>query len=172
MGAATVTAQGTAHRSSEPKFDSTYETATFAFDASLPRGPATIEIAFTGVLNDLLVGFYRSTYTDAAGTTHTIATTQFEHSDARRAFPCWDEPFFKATYQVNLTVPAHLAAYSNSLVTSNTDLGNGQRTVSYAPTMKMSTTSWPSWWAPSRRPRRSTCSARRCASSIRSTRAT
>ena len=139
MGAATVTAQGTAHRSSEPKFDSTYETATFAFDASLPRGPATIEIAFTGVLNDLLVGFYRSTYTDAAGTTHTIATTQFEHSDARRAFPCWDEPFFKATYQVNLTVPAHLAAYSNSLVTSNTALGNGQRTVSYAPTMKMST---------------------------------
>jgi len=70
---------------------------------------------------------------------HTIATTQFENTDARRAFPCWDEPAFKATYQVNLTVPSHLAAYSNSPVSSNTDLGNGQRTVSFTPTMKMST---------------------------------
>jgi puromycin-sensitive aminopeptidase len=139
LGAATVTAQGTGHRSSEPAFDTTYETATFAFDAPLPVGAATIEIAFTGVLNDLLVGFYRSTYVDASGATQTIATTQFEHSDARRAFPCWDEPFFKATYQVNLTVPSHLAAYSNSPVVSNTDLGNAQRTVSFAPTMKMST---------------------------------
>jgi len=95
--------------------------------------------AFTGVLNDLLVGFYRSTFIDADGQTHSIATTQFEHSDARRAFPCWDEPAFKATYQVNLTVPSDLAAYSNSPVASDTDLGNGQRTVSFTPTMKMST---------------------------------
>jgi puromycin-sensitive aminopeptidase len=139
LGAASVSSDGTTCRSTEPTFDETYETATFAFDDALPSGAATIEIAFTGILNDQLHGFYRSTFNDASGTTHTIATTQFEHSDARRAFPCWDEPSFKATYQVNLTVPSHLAAYSNSPEISNTDLGNGQRTVSYAPTMKMST---------------------------------
>jgi puromycin-sensitive aminopeptidase len=139
LGAASLYTDATTYRSAAPTFDETYETATFNFDDALPTGPATIEIAFTGILNDQLHGFYRSTFTDASGTTHTIATTQFEHSDARRAFPCWDEPSFKATYQVNLTVPSHLAAYSNSPETTNTDLGNGQRTVSYAPTMKMST---------------------------------
>jgi len=90
-------------------------------------------------LNDQLHGFYRSTFTDPSGVKHTIATTQFENCDARRAFPCWDEPAFKATYQVNLTVPSHLAAYSNSPISSDIDLGNGQRTVSFTPTMKMST---------------------------------
>ena len=139
LGAATVTAAGTSLRSVDVRQDHIYETTTFLFDHALPIGPAVVEIAFTGVLNDLLVGFYRSTFTDVEGVSHMIATTQFEHSDARRAFPCWDEPSFKATFQVNLTVPSHLAAYSNSPVTSNTDLGNGQRTVSFAPTMKMST---------------------------------
>ncbi len=139
LGAATLSCAGTSFRSVVPVFDTTYETATFAFDTPLPAGPATVEIAFTGILNDQLVGFYRSTFIDSAGTSHTIATTQFEHSDARQAFPCWDEPSFKATFQINLTVPSHLAAYSNSPVTSDTDLGNGQRTISYAPTMKMST---------------------------------
>ncbi len=139
LGAAVVTGAGSSHRSDAPVFDETYETVTFPFHETLPVGVATVEIAFTGVLNDQLAGFYRSTYTDDAGVAHTIATTQFEHSDARQAFPCWDEPSFKATYQVNLTVPSHLAAISNSPETSNTDLGNGQRSVSFAPTMIMST---------------------------------
>ena len=139
LGAASITAAGTGYRSVDTEFDATYETATFVFERTLPAGPAVLELAFTGVLNDLLVGFYRSTFVDADGVTHTIATTQFENSDARRAFPCWDEPSFKATYQVNLTVPSDLAAYSNSPVVSDTDLGNGQRTISFATTMVMST---------------------------------
>jgi len=139
LGAASITTASTSYRSVDTLFDTTYETATFVFERTLPVGPAVLEVAFTGVLNDLLVGFYRSTFVDAQGTTHTIATTQFENSDARRAFPCWDEPSFKATYQVNLTIPSHLAAYSNSPVVSNVDLGNGQRTLSFATTMVMST---------------------------------
>jgi len=138
VGAATLTAGGSSRRSGEPSYEDEYETAAFTFDDALPIGPATVEIAFTGVLNDQLVGFYRSTYTDDNGVTHTIATTQFEHSDARQAFPCWDEPAFKATFQINLTVLSHLATYSNSPVVSDVDLGNGQRSVSFAPTMKMS----------------------------------
>jgi puromycin-sensitive aminopeptidase len=139
LGAATLTAAGTAHRSVELGLDEEYEVATYTFDATLPVGPAVLEIAFSGILNDQLHGFYRSTYTDPTGVKHTIATTQFENCDARRAFPCWDEPAFKATYQVNLTVPSQLAAYSNYPVSSDVDLGNGQRTVSFATTMKMST---------------------------------
>ncbi len=136
---ATVTADGVAHRSTDATLDETYETATFTFDEPLPAGPAVVEIAFTGILNDQLVGFYRSTYVDEAGETRVIATTQFEHSDARQAFPCWDEPSFKATFETTLTVPSHLAAYSNSPVVSDTDLGNGQRVVRFSPTMTMST---------------------------------
>ncbi|HEY5105092.1 MAG TPA: M1 family metallopeptidase, partial [Acidimicrobiales bacterium] len=139
LGAATISADGTSYRSQEHHLDDTYQTVTFVFERELPVGPAVVEIAFDGILNDQLHGFYRSTFTDDQGVAHTIATTQFEHSDARRAFPCWDEPAFKATYQVNLTVPSALAAYSNSPVASDTDLGNGLRTVSFLPTMKMST---------------------------------
>ena len=139
LSAATLTTSGTAHRSIDLRLDEEYEVATYTFDAPLPAGSAVLEIAFNGILNDQLHGFYRSTYTDPTGVKHTIATTQFENTDARRAFPCWDEPAFKATYQVNLTVPSHLAAYSNAPISSNTDLGNGQRTVNFSPTMKMST---------------------------------
>ena len=139
LGTATVTLDGTTHTASSITFDEKYETATLHFDSPLPVGTGVLEIDFDGVLNDQLHGFYRSTYKDDSGTSHTIATTQFEHSDARRAFPCWDEPSFKATYQVNLTVPSHLAAYSNSPALSETDLGNGQKAIAYKPTMKMST---------------------------------
>ncbi len=139
LGAATVSADGTSYRSLEHRLDDTYETVTFIFDREIPAGPAVIEIAFDGVLNDQLHGFYRSTYTDDAGVEHVIATTQFENTDARRAFPCFDEPDFKATFQINLTIPSELAAYSNSPAETDTNLGNGQRTVSYKPTMVMST---------------------------------
>ena len=98
-----------------------------------------LSVGFRGTLNDQLRGFYRSTFTDDAGATHTIATTQFESTDARRAFPCFDEPAFKATYTVTLVVPAGLSAYSNSPVAFETPLPDGRREVSFAPTMKMST---------------------------------
>ena len=135
----TVQSGGGEWRSSALVMDETYETATFSFDAALPIGSATLSVAFTGVLNDKLRGFYRSTFEDAEGVTHVIATTQFEETDARRAFPCWDEPAFKATYQVTLDVPEHLAAYSNTKELSSTPLGEGRRLVHFAESMVMST---------------------------------
>ncbi len=138
LGAATVSCDGTSYRSIEHTTDETYQSATFVFDRDLPVGPAIIEIAYDGTINDKLVGFYRSTYTDGDGVEHVIATTQFENTDARRAFPCWDEPAFKATFQVNLTVPRELKTYSNYPVESDVDLGNGQRTVSFRNSMVMS----------------------------------
>ena len=139
LSSASVTVAGQTFVSGAPSFNEEYETATFTFDAALPTGAAVATITFTGILNDQLHGFYRSTYTDNNGVSHTIATTQFESHDARKAFPCWDEPAFKATYEVTLVVPSHLAAYSNSAVVRESDLGNGQREVVFDRTMKMST---------------------------------
>ena len=66
-------------------------------------GKATLSIDFVGQLNDKLVGFYRSKY-KYKGKEKYLATTQFEAADARRAFPCWDEPEAKATFDVSLIV--------------------------------------------------------------------
>ena len=103
VGPATVTVDGQSFTSAAPTYSDQYQTATFVFDAALPTGPATIDISFTGTLNDQLHGFYRSTYTDDQGVTHTLATTQFESHDARRAFPCFDEPAMKAKFQLKVT---------------------------------------------------------------------
>ncbi|MGH9283476.1 MAG: M1 family metallopeptidase, partial [Acidimicrobiales bacterium] len=96
-------------------------------------------LGFTGALNDKLRGFYRSTYKDPSGATRTLAATQFEATDARRAFPCWDEPDRKATFQTTLVVDEGLAAISNTEAIEVTDLGEGRVQYEFAPTMRMST---------------------------------
>ena len=102
-------------------------------------GPARLDISFEGILNDQLHGFYRSTYTDDAGAVHTIATTQFESTDARRAFPCFDEPALKATFATTLIVDDSLLAVSNTAETGREPLEDGRVRVSFATTMPMST---------------------------------
>ena len=102
-------------------------------------GPARLLIRFDGVLNDRLRGFYRSIYTDDSGRTRTIATTQFQSTDARRAFPCFDEPALKATFAVSLVVREGLLAVSNAAETGRERLGDGRVRVSFATTMVMST---------------------------------
>ena len=119
--------------------DAAHERATLRFPAPLGAGRHVLRIGFRGTLNDELVGFYRSTFVDESGTTHTIATTQFEATDARRAFPCFDEPTFKATFAVTLVVPAGLTSVSNGAITSEASLDDGRREVRFATTMRMST---------------------------------
>ena len=120
-------------------YDEATERATLSFDAALVTGTATVHASFRGILNDKLHGFYRSTFTDATGTTRTLATTQFESTDARRAFPCWDEPDFKAIFGVTLVVPADLLALSNGAEIGREDTGDGRVRVRFADTMVMST---------------------------------
>ena len=105
----------------------------------VPDGPAVLSMEFTGVLNDQLCGFYRSTFTDVDGQTQVIATTQFEATDARRAFPCWDEPDLKAVFGITLVVPGHLMATSNSPEIGRTEHGSDKVAVTYADTISMST---------------------------------
>ena len=119
-------------------FEDELEQAIFHPLSVLSPGPCTVTCRFTGTLNDKLRGFYRSTYTDDAGTTHTIATTQFESVDARRAFPCWDEPDRKAVFEVTLTVDRDVDAFSNSPIVDVRRVGD-KSVVRFSPTMKMST---------------------------------
>ncbi|HYX45057.1 MAG TPA: M1 family metallopeptidase, partial [Acidimicrobiales bacterium] len=115
------------------------ERVAVQLDQAAPVGVHTLRLRFSGTLNDKLRGFYRSHYTDDSGTAHVIATTQFEATDARRAFPCWDEPDRKATFRVSLVVERPLTAISNSEVVERVDLGNGKDEVRFAETMRMST---------------------------------
>lgn len=108
------------------------------FPQDIAPGKWQLYIKFTGTLNDKLHGFYRSTYKDAAGTQKVIATTQLEATDARRAFPCWDEPAFKAVFKTTLVVDEGLTAISNAGVESE-KTANGKKEVTFKDTIKMST---------------------------------
>ena len=83
--------------------------------------------------------FYRSRYKDSQGTERYLAATQFESTDARRAFPCWDEPECKATFDVTLVIPEELTAISNMPVISQTPVDQGRSSVSFDTTPVMST---------------------------------
>jgi len=130
------------------------EVATFELHADTERlvinsapelGTTTIEITFTGTLNDKLHGWYRSTYIDAEGTEQVIATSQMQATDCRRAFPCFDEPDFKAVFDVTLIIEPHLMAISNGPEIERTTFedGSGNATgkvaVRFGETMPMST---------------------------------
>ena len=76
------------------------ETATFLFTEMLPEGSGKVHIVFKCLLGDKLKGFYRTKYTNAIGEEKYSASTQFATTHARRAFPCFDEPALKATFEV------------------------------------------------------------------------
>lgn len=131
-------ADGSRTNVSNISYDEDLQRVTLSLASSLGPGNYLLQADFRGLLNDQLHGFYRSTFKDEAGAEHTIATTQMESTDARRAFPCWDEPEFKASFSVTLIVPEDQFAMSNGAEISNT-VADGNRTVKFADTMKMST---------------------------------
>ncbi|MFZ1805180.1 MAG: M1 family metallopeptidase, partial [Nitrospira sp.] len=109
-----------------------------SFQEPLDPGEWTLTISFEGTLNDQLRGFYRSTYKDASGIAQTLAATQFEATDARRAFPCWDEPDFKAIFATTLVIDPHLTAVSNTTVVSEL-IEHSKKVVRCADSIIMST---------------------------------
>ncbi|MGZ8602922.1 MAG: M1 family metallopeptidase, partial [Actinomycetota bacterium] len=118
--------------------DEELQRATLTLGTAAEPGSWTLSVSFRGELNDQLHGFYRSTYTDDDGT-HTIATTQFEAADARRAFPCWDEPDLKAVFGITLVVPDGVVALSNGPEIDREQAGDGRVRMRFADTMSMST---------------------------------
>ncbi|XP_031371428.1 aminopeptidase M1-like isoform X2 [Punica granatum] len=91
------------------------EILVLEFRKTLPIGLGVLAIGFEGTLNDGMKGFYRSKY-EHNGEKKNMAVTQFEPADARRCFPCWDEPACKATFKITLDVPSELVALSNMTI--------------------------------------------------------
>jgi puromycin-sensitive aminopeptidase len=135
----TLHANGTTLTSKSVTIDKDAETATLEFGETIQPGDARLEMVFTGELNDKLMGFYRSEYTSQDGETRYLATTQFEPTDARRAFPCWDEPAKKATFEVTLVFSDEYQAVSNTPVVEEAAPGPGLKSVRFAETPIMST---------------------------------
>ncbi|XP_008208455.1 puromycin-sensitive aminopeptidase isoform X2 [Nasonia vitripennis] len=102
-------------------YNNSDETVTINFEKDLPVGNGGIlEFDFDGIINEKLNGFYRSKYV-SNGVTKFAAVTQFAPTDARRCFPCWDEPAIKATFDITLTVSKGLQAISNMAIKSIKD---------------------------------------------------
>ena len=111
------------------------EQVTLTVADPLEPGPATIHIKYSGILNDKLRGFYLARTKE-----RNYATTQFESTDARRAFPSLDEPAYKATFDITLIANKGDTAISNSIIASDTPgPGEGKHTIKFATTPKMST---------------------------------
>jgi puromycin-sensitive aminopeptidase len=120
------------------KIEDATEWCRIGFRCRVEPGNYHLHLAFKGTLNDKLRGFYRSTYKVTAENTKVLAATQFEATDARRAFPCWDEPAFKAVFATTLVIDASLTAVSNTAVVSER-IENGKKTLRFADTIPMST---------------------------------
>jgi puromycin-sensitive aminopeptidase len=123
------------------KIDSETERLIITTRKMLKPGIVCLRIHFSGILNNELTGLYRSTYLDDKGIEQVIATTQMEPSSCRRAFPCWDEPDFKAVFKIKLVVNNDLTVVSNSSETSRVpDPSDINKViVSFADTIPMST---------------------------------
>lgn len=119
-------------------YDTKAETATFIFGKRVHGGDIRLKLVFRGILSDTLRGFYRSRYKVKGKTKH-MATTQFEATDARRAFPCFDEPAAKAEFDVSLIVPNGATAISNTIPMHIKEHEGGYKIVSFERTPKMST---------------------------------
>jgi aminopeptidase N len=114
--------------------DAAKETATFRVPAAIPAGDAAIAISYRGLLNDDLRGFYLS-----KANNRRYAVTQLEATDARRMFPSFDEPAYKATFALTAIIDELDRAISNGGVVSDVPGPPGKRTITFDTTAKMST---------------------------------
>lgn len=139
--AAFETSNGSKIASKDIQIDSEQQTVTITFTEELKPGKGVLHASFKGILNDNLKGFYRSKYPARNGspTDRFIAATQFEAIYARKAFPCWDEPAIKATFEVTLVISKGLQAISNMPIISESSRDDGKSVVVFDVTPIMST---------------------------------
>lgn len=118
-------------------YNTQQETATLHFSRLLQKGRHTLQLSFTGIIAEKMRGYYRSSYQHDGKIKH-VTTTQFESTDARRAFPCFDEPAQKAIFEVTLKIPSNAIAISNT-IESKISQEQEYKIVEFTPTPKMST---------------------------------
>ncbi|MEY2558426.1 MAG: hypothetical protein QOE34_1851 [Verrucomicrobiota bacterium] len=109
------------------KLDPKEQTATLALASELPAGPHSLELNFTGKINQQGQGLYYAPYQEqSTGAKKVMLGTQFEATDARRLFPCWDEPSFRARFQLTVVVPENFTAMSNMPIEKETKVAGGK----------------------------------------------
>ncbi len=118
--------------------DDNAQTATLRLPRAIPAGRHTLAIDYTGPIPETPNGIYHDDYR-IAGVPKRMLVTQFEVGDARRMFPGWDEPAFKATFQLGVTLPRNYLPVSNMPVLSSFPAGLNTRRVLFATTPRMST---------------------------------
>ena len=119
--------------------DAKAQTVTLTFPQPVAAGPHTLTIAYNGPIPNTPAGIYYDDYKTPAGAAKRMLVTQFEVADARRMFPGWDEPAFKATFQLSVTLPTNLAVVSNMPIATTTPAAGTGKHVVFATTPKMST---------------------------------
>lgn len=125
--------------------DEDAQTTTISFKDTIPAGTkAKLTHTFSGILNDNMAGFYRSSFKAKDGSTTYLATTQMEPTDARRAFPCFDEPALKAEFTITLIADKKMTCLSNMDVASEKEVdseitGGKRKAVTFNKTPLMST---------------------------------
>ena len=140
FSSATLTAEKSKTAIAAPKVttDAKAQTATFTFDHPLPAGTYRLAMTYSGKIGTQANGLFALDYDTKAGKKRALYT-QFENSDARRFIPSWDEPNYKATFDLTATVPSGEMAVSNMPIASRKDLGNGLSEVHFGESPKMST---------------------------------
>uniref|UniRef100_A0AC35U8K4 Aminopeptidase n=1 Tax=Rhabditophanes sp. KR3021 TaxID=114890 RepID=A0AC35U8K4_9BILA len=121
------------------EYDNKWTMVAIRLNEHIHPGQITLTAKFVGHHNDKMQGFYRSAYKNQAGEEKFMVSSQFESTYARMAFPCLDEPNYKAVFNVSMEVDSKYTALSNMPVTSEANLGNGKKLVHFAPTPLMST---------------------------------
>ena len=116
--------------------DDTAQLTTITLAKPAAAGKHTLSFAYQGKIETNPLGLFLQEYTAPGGVKAKILSTQFEATDARRMFPCWDEPAFRAVFQLNVTVPARWAVYSNMPAIKRTVKG-ALATTNFARTPKM-----------------------------------
>ncbi|UFX47038.1 M1 family metallopeptidase [Bradyrhizobium sp. 41S5] len=117
--------------------DATAQTATLTFVKPLAVGRHKLRIVFTAQINKFGTGLFAVDYPTPAGIKRLISS-KLEPADARRIFPCWDEPSFKASFALSVVIPRNLLAVGNMPVTSEAPVTDDLKKVTFAPTPKMS----------------------------------
>jgi aminopeptidase N len=118
-------------------FHAETETVTFDFPRPVAAGHHQLRVAFTGKINRFARGLYFADYPAAEGRKRMISS-HLEPTDARRIFPGWDEPAFKASIALTVTVPQAFLAVSNMPIASEEPAGEGRKRVAFRPTPRMS----------------------------------
>jgi aminopeptidase N len=120
------------------RIDNDAQTATFTFDKTIAPGSYKLAMDYTGKIGTQANGLFAIDYDTKSGKQRALYT-QFENSDARRFIPCWDEPAYKATFDLIAIVPSTQMAVSNMPVEERKDLGDGRSGIRFAQSPKMST---------------------------------